>query len=82
MLWSAPCRELEIVGEAARHVGETTRAGIPELPWRAMSGMRNRLFHAYFQLDPDIVWKTATEALPRAAEAIRAPVDAAAGGAE
>ena len=55
---------LLILGEAASNVSESTRATIPEIRWTAIRGMRNRLAHAYFAIDLEIVWHTATEDLP------------------
>lgn len=60
MLLFALVRAIEIIGEAATKVTEDTRASVPEIPWPAMAGMRNRLVHAYFDIDRDILWKTAT----------------------
>ncbi len=57
-------RLLEIVGEAAVGVSEGLRARHPEIAWRQMSGMRNRLIHGYFEVNQDLVWKTVTEELP------------------
>lgn len=42
----------------------------PQIPWHQMKGMRNRLVHDYFGIDPDSVWKTATESLPALLEQI------------
>ena len=58
-------RLLEIIGEAAGTISEHFRAEHPEIPWRAMVGMRNRLVHAYFDVNLDVVWRTVTEELPR-----------------
>lgn len=57
-------KEIEIVGEAAFRVTESTRRSLPEMPWDRIVGMRNRLVHAYFDVNPDIVWKTVQEDLP------------------
>ena len=57
-------RPLQIIGEAAGTVSEPFRAKHPEIPWRAMVGMRNRLVHAYFDVDLDVVWRTVKEELP------------------
>lgn len=61
-------RALEIVGEAASRVTPETRAAHPEIPWQPIVGARNRLVHAYFDIDLDIVWATATKALPALVE--------------
>ena len=57
-------RAIEIIGEAAGKVSEETRQLSPEIPWREAVGIRNRLIHAYFDVDTGILWKTATEAVP------------------
>jgi uncharacterized protein with HEPN domain len=49
---------LEIVGEAAARVGEETQSASPDVPWGQIVGMRNRLVHAYFDINLDQVWKT------------------------
>lgn len=54
---------IQTLGEAASRVGADFRAGHPELPWAAMVGMRNRIVHGYEHVDPDIVWRVATEDL-------------------
>lgn len=57
-------RLIEIVGEAATKVTAETRASAAEIPWAAISGMRNRLIHAYFDIDLDTLWTTVEEDLP------------------
>ncbi len=64
MLMYALVRAIEVVGEAASKVSEATRATMPGVPWRDLVGMRNRVVHAYFDINRDILWTTATEALP------------------
>jgi uncharacterized protein with HEPN domain len=65
MLLFALVRAVEIVGEAAVKVSAEGRASVPAVPWSAVISMRNRLVHAYFDIDRDILWTTLTEALPR-----------------
>jgi uncharacterized protein with HEPN domain len=60
----AVIRCVEIIGEAAGRISEATRAAAPDIPWSAIVGMRNRLVHAYFDVDVDVVWKTVTVELP------------------
>jgi uncharacterized protein with HEPN domain len=53
-----------VIGEAASQISDETRSRAEDVPWRAMVGMRNRIVHAYFDIDADIVWKTAVEEVP------------------
>jgi uncharacterized protein with HEPN domain len=57
-------RPLEIIGEAASQVSKELREGVPEIPWSILISMRNRLIHAYFSINLDIVWSTSTEDIP------------------
>ena len=57
-------RLLEIIGEAARGISSEFRQEHPDLPWKSMIGMRDRLIHGYFDVNLDVVWKTVTEDLP------------------
>jgi len=71
MLLFALVRAIEVAGEAASKVTEATRAELPDLPWTAMTGMRNRLVHAYFDINRDILWTTVTEAAPALARRLK-----------
>lgn len=64
MLLFALVRAIEILGEAASKVSSEQRAASASVPWIAIVAMRNRLIHAYFDIDRDIAWKTATEEIP------------------
>jgi uncharacterized protein with HEPN domain len=75
MLSFALVRAIEIVGEAAGRVSEETKSAYPDLPWRAMAGMRNRIIHAYFDIDLDQVWDTVTDDLPALAIRLRAMLE-------
>ncbi len=59
---------VEIVGEAASRVSKEYQARHSEIPWSAMIGMRNRLVHAYFDINLQILWQTTQEDLPRLIE--------------
>jgi len=52
---------LEIIGEAANQVSDEFRKKANNIPWRILIGMRNRLIHAYFNINLDVVWSTSTE---------------------
>ena len=71
MLLFALVRAVEIAGEAATQVTADTRAQLPDLPWTSIIGMRNRLVHAYFDINRDILWTTVTEAAPPLAERLK-----------
>ena len=49
-------RSLEIIGEAAKHLPEEVRQHYPSIEWRSITGMRDRLIHAYFGVDDELVW--------------------------
>jgi uncharacterized protein with HEPN domain len=54
----AVAADLTILGEAASHVPAAVVQGHPEIPWALMTGMRHRIVHGYYQVDPVIVWDT------------------------
>ena len=64
LLSLALIRLLEIIGEASGGVSEGFRAKYPQIPWRQMSNMRNRLIHGYFDVDQKLVWETVVQELP------------------
>ncbi len=57
-------RCLEIIGEAASKISAQLKNDNPQIPWEYIVGMRNRLVHAYFDINLDIVWRTVKEELP------------------
>ncbi len=57
----AVLRKLEVVGEASKRLSDGLMKSIPEIPWRNVIGMRNKLIHDYFGVDLNEVWKTAAE---------------------
>ena len=66
----ATIRRLEIIGEAAKRLGERIDAELPELPWRKMRDMRNLMIHRYWEIDLDIVWSTVRDDLPGVIDAL------------
>lgn len=57
-------RSLEIIGEAAKHIPDDLRQQATRIEWRAITGMRDRLIHAYFSVDYEIVWDAIHHNLP------------------
>ena len=64
MLALSLVKSIEIIGEAASRVSPDCQARYSDIPWPEIVAMRNRLIHAYFEVDLDIVWRTVTEELP------------------
>ncbi len=57
-------RQLEIIGEAVKQLSEELRLSHPNIPWRDISGMRDKLIYAYFGVNMEAVWLTATMDIP------------------
>ena len=58
-------RRIEIIGEAVRRLSPEFRERHPEIPWMAMTGMRNRMIHGYDDIDMNVVWDTTQDSIPR-----------------
>jgi uncharacterized protein with HEPN domain len=65
MLVLAIVKDVEIIGEAASRTTTAARAAHPDVPWMQIIAMRNRLIHAYFDVDLQVVWDTVTVDLPQ-----------------
>lgn len=71
MVIDAVIRNFEIIGEAAKHISKKTKSQYPEIPWRDMADMRNKVIHEYFGVDIDIVWETIEKSLPKLKRMLR-----------
>ncbi len=61
---NAVIRSLEIMGEAAKRVPDHVKEKYPDIPWKRMAGMRDKLIHEYSGVDLEIVWTVVKEELP------------------
>jgi uncharacterized protein with HEPN domain len=61
----ATVRALEIIGEATKRLPMSLREQYPEIPWRGMAGMRDRIIHGYDTVDLQIVWNVVKQDIPR-----------------
>ncbi len=69
-------RSLEIIGEASKKLPEDVKATQPDIEWRKIAGMRDRLIHNYFGVDYTIVWDVATTKLPNLRKKLQALLEA------
>jgi uncharacterized protein with HEPN domain len=60
----AVIRCIEIIGEATKHIPNSIRNKYPEIPWKDIAGMRDKVIHFYFGVNLERVWKTCKEDIP------------------
>ena len=72
MVQDVVMRNFEIIGEAARRLDDGYRTAHPEIPWRALAGLRDVLIHQYEGVDLELVWAIVERELPNLREAITA----------
>ena len=68
---NAVVRSIEIIGEASKHIPASLRGKYAELPWKEITGMRDKLIHGYFGMDYETIWKAAREDVPSLKEVIQ-----------
>ena len=78
----AVVRNFEIIGEASNRVPDNFKSDHPEIEWRRMTGLRNRIIHEYFGINYETVWKIKEENIPELVELIQRAMDNLAGNTE
>ena len=61
---NAVLRSIESIGEATKNVPEELRANYPDVPWKEMAGMRDKVIHFYFGVDKEVVWFVVKDRIP------------------
>jgi uncharacterized protein with HEPN domain len=64
-------RQIEVIGEAVKKLSSELKERHPEIPWKDVAGMRDKLIHDYFGVDLDAVWDTVEKDIPRLKDKIR-----------
>lgn len=71
MTKDAVAREIEIIGEAANNISGEFQGKHPKMPWKKMTGIRNKIIHEYFNVNFSVVWDTVQEDIPLLKRAIK-----------
>jgi uncharacterized protein with HEPN domain len=64
LVQDAIIRNIEIIGEASKKISPDTKKTYFEIPWKEITGMRDKLTHDYLGVDTKVVWKTIKEDIP------------------
>lgn len=75
LIQDAVVRQLEIIGEATKNLSSDTKEYHPQIPWKEIAGMRDKLIHVYFGVDLREVWNTAKRDLPDLKEVVNMILD-------
>jgi uncharacterized protein with HEPN domain len=70
LVQDAVMRNIEIIGEATKKISINYRTIHPEIPWKEMSGMRDKLIHDYLDVDQEVIWMTIESDIPLLKEII------------
>lgn len=64
LVQDAIIRQIEIIGEASKKLSISLKQKYPNIPWKDIAGMRDKLIHGYFGVDIEAVWKTVEDDIP------------------
>jgi len=67
----ATLRKLEVIGQAVRNLSEDSKSRQPQIPWKQIAGMRDKVIHDYFGVNLEIVWAVVEKDLPPLTQAVR-----------
>lgn len=70
MRQDATLRKLEVIGQAVKNLSDGSKARQPDIPWKQIAGLRDKVIHDYFGVDLDIVWAVVEKELPKLRRAI------------
>ena len=77
MIQDAVVRNLEIIGEAVKRISEKTRNSHPDVPWKQIAGMRDKMIHEYFGVDLELIWRVVEKDLRQFAGTVQTILQAA-----
>jgi len=75
MAVDAVVRNLEVIGEAVKHIPEKVKQDYPDVEWREIAGMRDKLTHDYFGVDYELVWKAIAKEIPELEKKVKDILD-------
>jgi len=67
----ATLRKLEVIGQAVKNLSEESKSKRPQIPWKQIAGMRDKVIHDYFGVNLEIVWAVVEKDLPQLDQAVR-----------
>jgi uncharacterized protein with HEPN domain len=71
LVMDAVLRNIEIIGEATKHIPDDVRARMPGIEWKKIAGMRDWISHTYYRVDDDIVWDAVATKVPELLRTLR-----------
>jgi len=77
MRQDATLRKLQVIGEAVKRLSEDTKSKQPQIPWKQIAGMRDKVIHDYFGINLDIIWGVVEKSLPALERAVHELLDTA-----